>query len=129
MSFEQLEARVKTEQQARFYRALDILERKAQEDAPIDTGFMRERTRIGLTAEGGDGIYQGEIIVDTDYAAATDTGSRPHTISTRTAKVLTDGVNFFGQTVNHPGTQGTRWFSDGVATKAAWTAALEEAGQ
>jgi len=126
--FDLLEARVKTEQQARFFRAMDIMESKAQAAAPVASGFLRENTKQGLVSE-GVGTFQGEILVDTDYAASTDTGSRPHVISTRTASVLTDGVNFFGQTVNHPGTPGTRWFSDGVATQAVWTASLQEASR
>lgn len=39
-----------------------------------------------------------------EYAPYVEFPTRPHTI-TATGKGLSDGVNFFGKTVNHPGTK------------------------
>ena len=39
-----------------------------------------------------------------EYAPYVEFGTRPHTI-TATGKGLSDGTNFFGKTVNHPGTK------------------------
>jgi hypothetical protein len=39
------------------------------------------------------------------YAVFVHEGTRPHIIRVRSAKVLTDGVRFFGPQVRHPGTR------------------------
>lgn len=39
-----------------------------------------------------------------EYAPYVEFGTRPHTITAK-GKGLSDGVNFFGKTVNHPGTK------------------------
>ena len=39
------------------------------------------------------------------YAKDYEFGTAAHTITAKDAKVLSDGKNFFGKTVNHPGTQ------------------------
>lgn len=38
-------------------------------------------------------------------------GTAPHTIRVRNARVLTDGAQFFGTQVNHPGTRPYRYLA------------------
>jgi hypothetical protein len=44
------------------------------------------------------------------YSGYLETGTAPHVITVKTAKVLTDGKTFFGKSVNHPGTAPQPYF-------------------
>lgn len=83
--------------------------------APVDTGKLRASIKVD-DRTGGNSV---KIVVEvTDPEAAkyglfNDTGTKPHKIVARNAKVLTDGANFFGKEVNHPGsTKNKGWWSD-----------------
>lgn len=127
MTFDILIARVRTREQQRFNMAMDIMEANTIAAAPVDSGFLQTTIGLGLQSFTPTSFGR-EILVDAVYAAATDTGSRPYRISTRTAQVLSDGENFFGTEVQHPGLPGTLWFTDGVATQEVWANALQQAG-
>jgi len=45
----------------------------------------------------------GSVYSTSGYGGWLEVGTRPHTISAKKAKVLTDGKSFFGKTVHHPG--------------------------
>jgi hypothetical protein len=47
--------------------------------------------------------FEGAVGTNVEYAGAIEFGARPHTITAKNAKVLSDGKNFFGKKVNHPG--------------------------
>lgn len=53
-------------------------------------------------------LKNNEIAIGTnvEYAAAIEFGSRPHVIEAKNKKVLSNGKNFFGKRVNHPGWKG-----------------------
>ena len=43
-----------------------------------------------------------------------ETGTRPHKIVAVNARVLTDGENFFGKEVNHPGTKAYNFYQNAL---------------
>ena len=80
--------------------------------APKKTGRLRASIRMdrrdaaGRYSTGGrKAITSYEVSANTPYAGYVHNGTRPHIIRVRNAKVLTDGVNFFGTVVRHPGTK------------------------
>ena len=80
--------------------------------APKKTGKLRASIRMdrrdaqGRFSVGGRArIASYEVSANTPYAGYVHNGTRPHIIRVRNARVLTDGVNFFGQVVRHPGTR------------------------
>lgn len=79
--------------------------------APKDTGRLRasirmdRRSALGQFSTRSVPITQYEVSANTPYAGYVIGGTRPHVIRVRRAQVLTDGVNFFGKRVMHPGTK------------------------
>jgi hypothetical protein len=77
---------------------------EAKTRTPVRTGSLRAawKTRSQKTSTGG----WVEVSNDVKYAPDIEYGTKPHTITAVNAKVLTDGKgNFFGKTVDHPGTR------------------------
>ena len=82
--------------------------------APVDTGEYRESiiaeepvidgnkistfigSRYKVTTLDGKSYLLGQLL---------ESGTMPHGIDVKRSKVLTDGVNFFGKHVEHPGTK------------------------
>jgi len=88
------------------------VESAARTLAPKRTGRLARsiRTRARgaggrFTTLGGTTIASYEIVVAVPYAAYVSGGTKPHIIRVRNARVLTDGVRFFGTSVRHPGTR------------------------
>lgn len=52
------------------------------------------------------GKNEGAVGTNVEYAGAIERGARPHKIMAKKAKVLSDGKNLFGKSVNHPGFRG-----------------------
>ncbi len=68
-----------------------------------------------------------EIAYTAEHASYTDEGTSPHKIEGNPLLAFDwDGDFVIVHSVNHPGTQGTRWFSD-TMTDSTWGDALEEA--
>ena len=76
-----------------------IVEEQAARTAPRDQGQLSGSIKLRLTADSAI------IAATASYAADVEYGTRPHVITAKNARVLTDGKNFFGKTVNHPGTK------------------------
>lgn len=72
---------------------------------PFATGLLKRGWKLihKKTSKGG----WVEVRNDTPYASAVEYGTRPHTITATKAKVLANAKThqFFGKTVNHPGTR------------------------
>ena len=83
--------------------------------APVDTGRLRSAIEV-TDATSATQVRIKVSVTDEEadlYGLFNDTGTSPHTISVRDAKVLTNGTDFFGTTVNHPGSTKNRgWWTD-----------------
>lgn len=119
------ERRCRTEQKARFDRAMPAVLARLKAEAPVDTGELRDSGRLGDTARTPTS-WSREIVFPVDQAVFTDAGTAPHQISVRTARVLSNGTDIFGTTVNHPGTTGTKWFTGNA--ESYYRQELEAAG-
>ena len=53
---------------------------------------------------------EGAVYSTSGYGGYLEVGTRPHTITVKKAKVLSDGENFFGKTVYHPGMNARPYF-------------------
>lgn len=81
------------------------VQRDAVGFAPMRTGLLKES--IGHEMRGPKTVRIGTGVGghrSSSYALYVELGTGPHEISVKNAKVLTDGVQFFGKHVNHPGT-------------------------
>lgn len=103
--------------------ALDATFNELVAAAPVATGELARSGRVSGIDRRGESLVA-SISFPVEQATFTDEGTRPHRISVRTAKVLTDGVSFFGKAVNHPGsTKHVGWFTD--TAEDAWPRHLE----
>lgn len=80
-------------------RAAIIVQSTAKRDAPIKDG----RLRGSITRD----VKRDVAIVGTnvEYAPHIEYGTRPHIITVKNARVLSDGKQIFGRSVNHQGTK------------------------
>lgn len=107
--------RLSAEAAAELYRSID---------EPVDSGQLEgtgQLIRVGRT------VWR--IWYPVEYASFPDTGARPHTIRARPGGVLrfrVAGRIVYAKKVDHPGNEGTGWFSD-KATVREWVRALERA--
>ena len=72
---------------------------EAQLRAPVDYGQLRASIHYRV---GSDHVAIGTAV---EYAPDVEYGTKPHVIRVKTAKVLTNGKDFFGKEVQHPGTR------------------------
>ena len=82
-------------------------------ESPVDMGDLK-RSHTSEKISGLDYVVGPRASVleqdrGSNYAPFVYYGTRPHIIAVKSAKVLTDGVNFFGKVVNHPGTKANKW--------------------
>ena len=81
--------------------------------------IVSEVAGMGTVQQGSDA--QPEHVVDdskheaacystSGYGGLLETGTRPHIITVKNAKVLSDGKKVFGKTVHHPGTNPHPYF-------------------
>ena len=79
------------------------------EVSPTEKNGNEIRTTIGskmtVTSLSGKEYNLGQLL---------ETGTRPHKIIAVNSKVLTDGENFFGKEVNHPGTKATNFYRNAL---------------
>jgi hypothetical protein len=104
---------IEQEGEAILDKAARDLKDLATQEAPRDKGNLAEshaierpdrKTRIvGIDAS----LLESKA--GEDYSPHVYFGTRPHKIRVKRASVLTDGENFFGTEVNHPGTKANRW--------------------
>ena len=84
--------------------ALDATALKIQEDAkrlvPVDKGVLRANIFFNTPDK-----RKRRIFTDTRYGAYVELGTGPHEIRVKKAKVLSNGKQFFGTKVMHPGTK------------------------
>lgn len=90
----------------------------AVKGSPKKTGhnarsIAAEVSGMGVVASGGEGgvervvddkKIEGAVYSTSGYGGHLETGTKPHIIEAKNASVLTDGKNFFGKIVHHPGT-------------------------
>jgi hypothetical protein len=75
---------------------------EAKQRTPVRTGVLRAAWKMRSERHSEGGVI--EVSNETEYGPYIEYGTKPHTITAKNAKVLTDGSNFFGQSVQHPGT-------------------------
>jgi HK97 gp10 family phage protein len=78
--------------------ACKIVQSDAKPLAAIDTGALRGSITYKVSAN------DGKVGTNVEYAPHIEFGTKAHTISVKSAKVLSDGKSIFGKTVKHPGT-------------------------
>jgi len=71
---------------------------------PPGSGVVGGNLRSSITFNVDEGDKIAYIGTNVDYAPHVEYGTRPHIITVRNAKVLSDGQTIFGKTVRHPGT-------------------------
>lgn len=90
------------------------VERDAKRLAPVNklTGGGNLRQSIQSSQQQLKGVVQAKV----KYAAAVEFGTRPHTIVAKNGKVLANKRTgqFFGKTVNHPGTRAQPYLTPAV---------------
>lgn len=102
---------VRPEVEASMEPTMQRIATRAKVLAPKRTGRLRASVRLDRRTSGGryasadEAITSYEVSANTPYAGYVIYGTRPHIIRVKTAKVLTDGKNFFGPVVHHPGTK------------------------
>jgi HK97 gp10 family phage protein len=77
------------------------IENQAKALAPVKEGNLKNSIHTDIK----DGGFTATIGTPADYASHVEFGTRPHKITVKDANVLSDGKNFFGKEVNHPGTR------------------------
>ena len=85
---------------------------EAVRHCPVDTG----RLRSSIAVEVGKGA-SAVIGTNVKYAKYVEFGTKPHEIRIKNAKVLTDGKDFFGKEVHHPGTKPQPFLRPAFITK------------
>lgn len=80
-------------------KATILLQGEARKEAPVKTGFLRNR----ITSQTMP--LKGIIRSRAPYSIFVHEGTRPHIIEVRRKRVLSDGSNIFGTRVRHPGTK------------------------
>ena len=94
---------------------------------PVKTGRLK-RSRVSRASYGGSRAAV-TVTYPPEYARYTDEGTRPHLIVPRRAKALRfvkGGRVIFARRVHHPGTKGTRWWTQRTNT-SAWREYLRKA--
>lgn len=84
-----------------------LTEGKSQ--VPILSGKLQKSIHIEWTENGFDLVFGDENTylpkLGFGYEYLVANGTQPHIITAKNAKVLTNGIKFFGKTVHHPGTK------------------------
>lgn len=116
-------AETRRRERRRFDCAMSLTYNRLRDEAPVDEGDLYASGRLGDRTTTPNS-YGRDIVFGAEHASFTDTGTDAHKISVRTARVLTNGTEFFGTEVDHPGTEGTQWFT-GNAQDFFHTALIE----
>ncbi len=99
--------------------AASKLRRLAREEAPVDSGLLANSHTIESPNRKTRIIGPDASILEAkngrDYAPDVYFGTKPHKIKVKNARVLTNGTDFFGREVNHPGTKANRWLERALA--------------
>lgn len=92
------------------------LERKARQEAPVDTGNLRSKHRTKL-----DPLrMRGELLNVAKYATAVHEGTRARVIRPKKKKALSwKGAAHPVKKINHPGTQANPWLERTADKKRA----------
>jgi len=84
------------------------IEKEAKPRTPVVTGRLRSSYQTEFRP-----LY-GSLSPMVNYAIYVHEGTKPHIISVKRAKVLTDGKIFFGKVVHHPGTKAQPFLREGI---------------
>lgn len=87
-------------------------ERAVAEATPVRTGALRASVKASQS-----GPLAWRIASPLTYAPMVESGTRPHVIRPRRAKILAftvGGTRVFARAVNHPGTKGAQMFAKGA---------------
>jgi len=97
-----------------------------QEAAPVRTGELRGSVEVdGPHDTGGEAV--GSVGFAADHASYTDEGTEPHEIVGNPLLAFEwNGTTVIVHSVQHPGTEGTHWWTDN-ATDDEWERACERA--
>lgn len=76
-------------------------------------GVTRGGIKRAIKAQSGIGAVR--IRRASRYAHLVERGTKPHRITAKNARVLSDGAGVFGETVNHPGSKGRAFLSQAVS--------------
>ncbi len=90
---------IKTKVKEQVFDSANAIRNEARSLVPVKTARLKNSIGVNFDNAG----FSATISTDVEYAQSIEYGSRPHVIEVKNAKVLTDGVHFFGKKVNHPG--------------------------
>jgi hypothetical protein len=98
-------------------RTKDAMVEELRRAAPVGQTGELARTIRGQVLPAGQGRYRIVVEAPAPQASWTDKGTRPHVIRPRSKKALAfnwpkAGGSVVFAKVNHPGTKGTRWWSN-----------------
>jgi len=97
----------------------DVVQLSPWKTAHNRRSIASEVSRMGTVIQGSeaepekvvdDSLDEAACYSTSGYGGYIEVGTAPHVITVKNAKVLTDGKNFFGKTVNHPGTNPYPYF-------------------
>lgn len=81
------------------FKSANLVLNDAVTNVAVDKGQLKQSLEKVVTK---DNAFVGTNV---EHAPHVEFGTRPHTISIKDKKVLSDGKSFFGKSVNHPGTK------------------------
>lgn len=76
-------------------------EADAKMNVPVDGGDLRRSINTSIEEDGMVAV----VGTNMDYALSVEFGSKPHKIKIKNKQALSNGGDFFGDEVNHPGNQ------------------------
>ncbi len=77
------------------------IQANAKQKTPVKSGTLKRSIGVDLSTD----EMSAEIGTSLEYAAHVEFGTAPRTISVYEANVLSDGKQFFGKEVKHPGSK------------------------
>lgn len=130
-SFDPLRRKLEEEALRLAEDAADIIAERLDDVVPRDSGTLADSQEIRVFVNGPK--VSAKIGYSAPHAKFTDEGGDPHPIVAKNVSfLLFEGTNERAGTtvlvpsVNHPGSEGTKWYSDNV-TASAWSVAIEAA--
>ncbi len=77
------------------------IQANAKQRTPVKSGTLKRSIGVDLASD----EMSAEIGTNLEYAAHVEFGTAPRTISIKDASTLSDGKQFYGKEVKHPGTK------------------------
>lgn len=108
-----LRSEIKKANRKHMARVVNEAVKDQKSESPVDMGDLKRSHTSEKISDLEYVVAPDAKVLEADrgsnYAPFVYYGTRPHIIAVKKAKVLTDGVNFFGKVVNHPGTKANKW--------------------